>query len=411
MDDFSFRQQVQELLLLQRIAQRIGSLLDLDLLLEEIVGDVAATFGYTRSAVLLKDSDEMVIAAVRGWTANVHKKGERFRIGEYGIIGHVAASGKTYYAPDVLSDPYYQVSEPLTRSELDIPLKIRGELIGVFDVQTPDPDGFSQGRIQVLEALGSHIATAIDNARLFSRERAEKQRMLDELAEAQAIQRSLFPTQTPPLSGFALSGICLPCRAVGGDWYDYILRPDGRVAIVVADVSGKGMAAALLMASTRSIVRLLAGQTTAPSAVLTELNQVLLNDFPRSRFVTMIYALLDPAAGTITLASAGHNPPLLVANGAAVEVDGISGLPLGIRTCEFSESCIPLGAGSRLLLYSDGVSEAANSDWEEYGSARIRSHFRQAESSVESLLRDVHRFTGGVPLSDDATLVLIESIS
>src|SRR5215469_17956367 len=121
MTDPELRDQIDELFLLQRVAQRIASLLDIDVLLEEVVGDVAQTFGYSRSAVLLKDelTNEMVIAAVRGWTINYHQKGERFKIGEYGITGHVGFTGETYYAPDVLLDPYYQVSEPLTRSELD----------------------------------------------------------------------------------------------------------------------------------------------------------------------------------------------------------------------------------------------------------------------------------------------------
>jgi sigma-B regulation protein RsbU (phosphoserine phosphatase) len=407
-----FRQQVQELMLLQRIAQRIGGLLDLDVLLEAIVGDVAETFGYSRSAILLRDANtnELVIAAVRGWTANVHRKGERFKIG-HGIIGHVASTGETYYAPHVLSNPYYQVSEPLTRSELDIPLKARGQLIGVFDVQTPDNDGFAPARVQVLEALAVHIATAVDNAQMFLHERMEKQRILEELDEAQTIQRALFPTQAPPQSAFALSGMCLPCRAVGGDWYDYIPLPDGRVTVIVADVSGKGMAAALLMSSTRSIVRLLAERVITPSAVLSQLNEVLLKDFPRAKFVTMVYALLNPVDRTITFANAGHNPPLLVSPGAGRFVESAAGLPLGITNGEFSEQCLTLPAGTRFVLYSDGVSEATNSTFEEYGTSRIRRQLEQPTSSVESLLRDVHQFTSGVPLADDATVVLIESVT
>ena len=110
--------------LLQRVARKINSILNLEELLEEIVGDVAQTFGYLRSGVLLKDdrTNELVIAAVRGWTSNYHMKGQRFRIGEFGMVGHVAATGRTYYAPDVSVDPYYEISEEQTRSELDIPL-------------------------------------------------------------------------------------------------------------------------------------------------------------------------------------------------------------------------------------------------------------------------------------------------
>lgn len=411
--NIDFRQQVTELMLLQRIALKIGTLLDLEILLEEIVGDVAQTFGYSRSAVLLKvaGANELVIAAVRGWTANVHRKGERFRIGEYGIVGHVGQNGKTYYAPDVLADPYYRVSEPMTRSELDIPLKARGQLIGVFNVQTPETDGFTPGRIQVLEALAAHVATAIDNAQLFLHEKMEKQRILDELDEARGIQRTLIPSEAPSQGVFALSGLCLPCRAVGGDWYDYIPMADGRIAVVVADVSGKGMAAALLMASTRSIVRLLAERFTTPAAVLTQLNDVLLNDFPRSKFVTMVYALLNPADRTATFASAGHNPPLLVSPEGSRFIESMTGFPLGIWNGPFSEQHLELTPGSRFVLYSDGVSEAANLVSEEFGASRIQGHFDSSESSVDSLLHDVHQFSAGAPLSDDVTVVLIDTIA
>jgi sigma-B regulation protein RsbU (phosphoserine phosphatase) len=136
-----------------------------------------------------------------------------------------------------------RVSEELTRSEVDIPLKIRGRLIGVFSTQHNEFDAFSPERIQLLEALAGHIATAIENARLFQRERMEKQRALEELDEAHGIQHSLFPNQSPTIPRFEITGICLPCRAAGGDWYDYIPLPDGRLAVVLADVSGKGMGA------------------------------------------------------------------------------------------------------------------------------------------------------------------------
>jgi phosphoserine phosphatase RsbU/P len=166
----NFEHQVGELLLLQRVAQRITSILDLDVLLEEIVSDVAQTFGYSRAAVLLVDGPDLVIAAVRGWTTNFHLKGERFRIGEYGMVGHVGTTGETYYAPDVTVDPYYQVSETLTRSELDIPLKARGRMFGVFSVQHNEVNSFSPGRVQVLEALAGHLSVAIDNAQMFTRD-------------------------------------------------------------------------------------------------------------------------------------------------------------------------------------------------------------------------------------------------
>ncbi|KAA0229990.1 GAF domain-containing protein [candidate division KSB1 bacterium] len=409
MNDEDQYQRIQELFLLQRVAQRINAILDLDTLLEEVVNDVAQTFGYSRSAVLLKDdhTDELVIAAVRGWTINFHIKGERFKIGEYGMVGHVGATGETHYAPDVSVDPYYQVSEASTRSELDIPLKVRGRLIGVFNFQHHELNGFSTSRIQLLEALAGHIATAIENARLFQRERQEKERMARELEEARRVQLSLFPGRNPDLPSFEITGLCLPCSEVGGDWYDYIPLRDGRLALVLADVSGKGMAAALLMASTRSILRLFAERDLPPAEVLTQVNRVLIEDFPRAKFVTMIYAVVDPALRNIVFANAGHLPPLFVnATGSQfLKID--SGLPLGIQDVSFSEYRLAMPPESRLLFYSDGVSEAMNAAMEEFGARRIRDHMANPSASVQSLLDGVRAFAKDYPASDDRTLVLI----
>jgi len=410
MTDLELREQVDELFLLQRVAQHISSLLDLDDLLEEVVGDVAQTFGYSRSAVLLKDqvTNELVIAAVRGWTVNYHEIGERFKVGEYGIVGHVGATGETYYAPDVLVDPYYKVSEPLTRSELNIPLKRHHRLIGVFDVQSTAVDGFSPSRIRVLEALAGHLATAIENAQLFERERREKDRMLAELEAARLMQRQLLPERDIAHTPFSIRGTCLPSRTISGDWYDYILLPDGCIAVVVADVAGKGMAAALLMSSTRGILRLLAERMVDPAATLEGLNKILLRDFPRSRFVTMAYVVLDPRNGTARIALAGHPPPVLIA-GRPCLLEHEGSLPLGLFDAEYIEKRVDLPPGSRLVLYSDGVLEAETTTGQEYGFEGIQQHFRDGGASPQSLLDDLHRFTAGAPLPDDATVVTIDA--
>jgi sigma-B regulation protein RsbU (phosphoserine phosphatase) len=404
-------QQIKELLLLQRVAQRINSILDLDTLLEEVVSDVAQTFGYSRSGILLKveETNELEIVAVRGWTINYHIKGDRFKIGEYGMVGHVGLTGETYYAPDVKNDPYYQVSEESTRSELDIPLKIRGNLIGVFNFQHQEVDQFSPERIQLLEALAGHVATAIENARLFKIEREEKERMAHELDEARTVQLSLFPNWKPEIPGFEVDGLCLPCLEVGGDWFDYIKMQDGRLGIVLADVSGKGMAAALLMTSTRSILRMFAERGLSPGEVLTEVNKVLIQDFPKTKFVTLIYAILDPKEKTFTMANAGHLSPLLIKSDEIKFLETDSGLPLGLMDVTYGETKYKLQNGSILLLYSDGVTEAMNSKNEEYGSQRIQNIMKNRSSTIQTLLDDVRTFTAGQPASDDITILMIGS--
>ena len=404
-------QLIQDLFLLQRVAQRINSTLDIDVLLENVVNDVSQTFGCSRLAVFMKDdqTNELVVGADCGGDAKHYMKGERFKIGEYGIVGHVGATGEAYYAPDVTVDPYYQVGDDQTRSELGIPLQSHGQLIGVFNAEHGEFNAFSPGRIQLLEALAGHIATAIENSRLFQRERLEKERMRKELSEAQRIQLALFPGESPFVSGFTIHGLCLPCQEVGGDWYDYIPLRDGRLAVVLADVSGKGLGAALLMSSTRTVLRLIAESGLPPAEVLCRVNNVLLKDFPSSRFVTMVYAVLDPKHGNVAFASAGHLHPLLVDSDGAHFLDTEAGLPLGISEGSFSERTLKLAAGNRLVFYSDGVTEAMNSSLEQYGATRLRDHIAGPLVTAQSIVNDVHRFMAGHPASDDVTVVMMEA--
>jgi len=402
---------VKDLLLLQRVAQRINAVLDLDLLLEEIVDDVARTFGYSRSAILLKDGEtqELVIAAVRGWTVNYHVKGDRFRIGKDGMVGHVASTGETHYAPDVRKDPHYSVSEVSTRSEIDIPLKIHGRLIGVFNAQTPRLNGFPASRRQLLEALAGHIATAIENARLFGIEREQKNRMASELEEARRMQASFFPSSRPTIDGFEVDGICVPCNEVGGDWFDYIPLSGGRLAVVLADVSGKGMGAALLMSSARSIVRFFAERGASPGQILSEINRLLLRDFPKPHFVTMIYAVLNPEDRSVVFSNAGHPWPLYV-NTSAEFLESESGFPLGLMDSTFSETRVVMPPGSRLLLYSDGITEATDASARFYGTERMTERMLDPEVSVKSIVDDVRAFSGGYPAADDMTVVMLRSL-
>lgn len=406
-------QKIEELLLLQRVAQRINSILDLDKLLEEVVSDVAQTFGYSRSGVLLKDDEtnELVIAAVRGWTVNYHMKGERFKIGEYGMVGHVGFTGETHYAPDVKKDPYYQVSEESTRSELDIPLKVHGKLIGVFNFQHQDYNAFSESRIQLLEALAGHVATAIENARLFENERKEKDRLAGELNEARIVQLSLFPNWKPNLPGFEIDGLCVPCREVGGDWFDYIPLRDGKLGVVLADVSGKGSGAALLMASTRSILRMFAESGLSPGEVLANVNRALIKDLPKTRFVTMVYAIINSSEKSILFANAGHSPPVLVDSNGVQLLNYDSGLPLGVQEGHYPEHQIKFYSGNRLLFYSDGISEAMNHAEEEFGEKRIISQMKKPSTTIASLMKEVQLYTNGTPASDDMTLVMIQAVN
>ena len=401
---------IEELYLLQRVATKINSILDLETLLDEIVGDVANTFGYSRLAVLLKDEETLELVIGAGWTGDLCLKGTRFKIGQDGMSGQAAATGQTYYAPDVRKNPYYIKGEEDTRSELDIPLKVRDEVIGIFNIQHTSINAFTPERIRLLEALAGHVSTAIANARMFEHERREKERMSRELEEARAVQFGLFPGDCPKIDGFEITGVCLPCQEVGGDWYDYVPLDDGRLGVVLADVSGKGMAAALLMSSARSVLRMHATGSLSPGEVLKKVNRILFNDFPSAKFVTLVYAVIDPQARTISFANAGHLYPLCIDSKSAEFLETASGLPLGIMESEFTTRTIEMTPGSRMVLYTDGITEASDSNDEEFGPDRIRENMDRELSSTRGLLDDVQKFTGGTPAADDMTVVMITAV-
>jgi phosphoserine phosphatase RsbU/P len=404
--------QVEDLLKLQKAANKISSILDLDRLIDRVVNDVARSFGCVEADVYLHDEErgELVLACAHGCAGcDVCGKGHSLKIGKDGMVGFVAGTGQMRYAPDVRKDPYYIGCEECTLSEVAIPLHVDGKLIGVFTASHPELDAFPSEQLRLLQALCGHIAVAVHNARRFQHEQRKREEMSREANEARKIQQALLPKTSPFIPGFAVSGLSTPAGAVGGDWYDFIPFDDGRWGLVLADVSGKGTAAALLMSATRGVLRSLADACSGPAEVLTKLNQLLVSDFPSGRFVTMVYAVLDPAARTLTFASAGHLRPLLVENSQARFLDTERGLPLGIGAGDYSEAQVQLPQGSRLLFYSDGITEATNPEDEEYGAGRLEKHFRQNEVSADSILEDVRSFANGGGLHDDASVILVKA--
>jgi phosphoserine phosphatase RsbU/P len=398
---------LEDLQRVQKAAQKITSILDLDQLIDSVVNEVAGSFGCLEASIFLHDEQraELVMAGVCGCTA--HTKGHRKKIGREGMVGHAAAIKRMHYAPDVRLDPYYIKCEESTLSEVAIPLLVNDRLVGVFSTAHPELDAFSRHRLRILEALCDHVAVAIDNARRLQSERAERAVLDRDAQEARVIQQALLPKSSPFIPGFAISGHSVPALAVGGDWYDFIPFPDGRWGIVLADVSGKGTAAALLMSATRGVLRSLAEACCGPGDVLTKLNQLLVNDFPAGKFVTMVYAVLDPSKRTVTFANAGHLRPLFIDSKGEHFLDTERGLPLGLGNGDYSETTLTLSEGSKLIFYSDGITEAVNVNENEYGLGRLAKRAAMTDASPLSIIDDVRAFANGFGVRDDASVVFV----
>ena len=398
---------VDDLQRVQKAAQRITTILDLDQLIDSVVDEVTQSFGCLEASIYLHDEErsEMVLSGVKG--CSLHGKGHRLKIGTEGMVGYVASTGQTRYAPDVRTDDYYFACGESTLSEVAIPLRVGEHLVGVFTASHPEVDGFPRQQLRILQALCDHVAIAIHNARRFQSERAERAVMDLEAQEARAIQQALLPKSSPYIPGFVVSGLSVPARAVGGDWYDFIPFPDGRWGLVLADVSGKGTAAALLMSATRGVLRSLAEACSSPGEVLTRLNQLLVDDFPAGKFVTMVYAVLDPSDRTVVFANAGHLLPLFIDSQGKRFLETERGLPLGLGCGDYSETSITLPEGSKLLFYSDGITEAENASEEEYGLNRLSAHAAKSGSSAVTIVDDVRSFASGGSLLDDASVVFV----
>jgi serine phosphatase RsbU (regulator of sigma subunit) len=302
---------------------------------------------------------------------------------------------------------------------LAVPLISQGELIGLLNLgaRLSEAD-YSSDDLRLLNSLSTQAAPALRVAQMARQqqiEARERERMEQELRVARVIQQTLLPKEIPVLPGWSMAAHWLPARAVSGDFYDFIPFPDGKLAIIVADVTDKGVPAALVMATTRSILRSAAERLVSPGAVLEEANNRLCPDIPPNMFVTCLYALLDPAAGLMRYANAGHNVPYLRSSKGIVEMRA-RGMPLGLMTeMVYEEKEIQIEDGDYILLYSDGLVEAHSPEGEMFGFPRLRTLLQLPHCSldmIDCMLEDLKTFTGpGWEQEDDITFVTLERVA
>ncbi|MCI0424117.1 MAG: SpoIIE family protein phosphatase, partial [Acidobacteria bacterium] len=245
------------------------------------------------------------------------------------------------------------------RALMAVPLQTDNQVIGLIYVDTSHwLREFSSDDLSLLTVMANVAAIRIERERLAELEHARR-RLAGELEQAAEIQRQFLPACAPRVSGLELAGFNASCRTVGGDYYDFLAYPDGRVAVMVGDVCGKGMPAALLMMGLQARVQVLAGEPNPPAAVVDRLNRVLSVAALNTRFISFFFSLFDPASGELTYSNAGHNPPLLIRASGKVEWLTEGGPVLGIvPNASYQEACCILRTGDVVVLFSDGVTDA-----------------------------------------------------
>jgi sigma-B regulation protein RsbU (phosphoserine phosphatase) len=302
------------------------------------------------------------------------------------------------------------------RSMIAVPLQTNNKVIGLIYVDSPDMiRDFTREDLGLLTVMANVAAIRIEHARLNEIELVERA-MSKELEQAAHIQMGLLPSASPKAEGMDIAGRTSACRTVGGDYYDYLSFPDGRIAMLVGDVAGKGMPASLLMSSLQARVKVLFEDGDRLAEKITRLNKATTANCPDNRFITFFMTIADPATGELVYTNAGHNPPVLVRKGAVSgqnydQLEG-GGMILGILPmAQYQEFRIRMEPGDTLVLYSDGVTEAVDPSDEDFGEQRLADlvaslQDRPAQEIVEAVHAEVARFTQGAPPADDITVVV-----
>ena len=304
------------------------------------------------------------------------------------------------------------IVEQKVRSMIAVPLQTNDRVIGLIYVDSPSAiREFSREDLNLLTVMANVAAIRIEHARLAEVEEAERL-MAKDMQQAALIQARLLPSAPPAVAGLEIAGKTTPCRTVGGDYYDYLQFPDGRVGMLVGDVAGKGMPASLLMSSLQARVQVLFEDADNLAHKIERLNKSTCQNCPDNRFITFFMTIADPATGELVYVNAGHNPPLVVRASGGVEMLKGGGIILGILPiAKYQESRVTLTPGDVLVLFSDGVTEAADPRDQEFGEERLANlvmslRDRCAAEIVEEVHQAVVAYSEGAPAADDITVVV-----
>lgn len=405
------------LALLYRISQDFNSSLDLDEVLNRVIDEVIAAVRAERGFLMLRDAaGQLRFRVARGIDRNTIEQ-PQFQVSR-SVVVRVAEEGQPLLASNAQDDArlkaHYSVAVLGLRSILCVPLQIKGSLLGVIYVDNRLQSGiFQPADLDLLTAIASSAATAIENARLYQ-VAVEQGRLERELQMARDLQASLLSREAPQLAGWDFAAYWQPARQVSGDFYDFIPTEHG-VGVVIADVSDKGMPAALFMALSRTIVRASLIQSNSPAEGMTRANQLICADSPNSMFVTVFGAQID-ASGDVIYVNAGHNPPYLYHASDQPARLARTGMALGIDdTLQFEQHTAHLDPGDALILYTDGILDALNARGQEFGDARLQrvcaQHRDETAAQLVAALRDeVLTFVGDQPLADDCTVVIVKRV-
>jgi len=410
----NLRLAVEELSLLNEIAVAIGSLSDVASITDLIVTKCIKKLKAEQGCVLLLSDDQT--SPFKTFVRKIERPTTQIPIHiSTTLMGWMIKNQSPLIINDLVADDRFQNMALKTefKSLLMVPLKNRNKLTGLFCIFNKVGD-FNPNDQRLLSIIASQSAQIIENARLHEEEK-KLQEIEKELLVAREIQVGLLPKQVPQVPGFDIYGYSAPSKQVGGDYFDFLALPDGKVGLGIADVSGKGTPAALLMANLQAALRSQALTNCEPAVGVANANRLLCQSVEKGKFATLVYGCLYPQEKRFTYVNAGHNPPILFSGSQLVTLDQ-GGLLLGmLENAPYEQGFVHLKSGDLLVMYTDGVTEAANETEVQFEEERLIRVVREnislsAKQIAEKIVGEVKAFQGLQPQSDDITLVIVKAL-
>lgn len=417
-ENLRLRQAVEELSVLNEVALAVSSTSALDEVIDLIVQKCVKHLRVEQGAVLMIGEQE-ANAPLQTMVRKVQSDyaGIPYRLGDQ-ITGWMLKNQQPLVINDLATDGRFRLPPEASsvKSLMCVPLRLKGKMIGVLSVfNKRGGDEFSESDQRLLTIIAAQSAQIIESVRLYEEE-VKMKRIEQELDTAREIQVKLLPKAAPEIAGYDIAARSEAARQVGGDSYDFLETGDGRVALCLADVSGKGISASLLMANVQATIRTLSLTENSLSARLAQANKLLYDSTDSDKFVTMFYSVLDASKHELTYSNAGHNPPVLVTSSGEVRRLEIGGPILGVLPqFKFEQGTAELAPGDLLLVFTDGFSEAMNLRLEEFGEERLvemlqENRDRPASETVEKLFAAVLDFCGDAPQTDDMTAMVLRRL-
>ena len=399
--------------LLYQVGKKLSGKLDVDEVMREILETLKQVVEYDAGGIFLVDPAEGNIKSL--YTVGydpVRDAQMQVKIGQ-GLIGHVASSGEPVIVHDVEKDSRYVDANPTTRSEIVVPIKLDSRLIGVLNLESNQVGAYNNRSLALMQAFASQAAISLERARLHETEVSGK-RLEEQLNIAREIQRTFLPYHDPKIPGYDIAGKNISSGQVGGDYYDFIRIVDSHVGIAVGDVSGKGIPAALIMASFRASLIAEIRNNYSIRTICQKVNSLLYESLEPGNYVTAVYGVLDSRNHIFTFSNCGHNLPILLRATGKVEHLIEGGPILGVtQDAVFEERALVINQGDLMVLYTDGVTEVFNEQGEEFGLDRlvkvIKENRGKSSEQIENAIYDaVKAFASESHLWDDLTMVVIK---